>query len=54
MYVPIFILFIYFIKLLQVFEGIAVGLQTQLSQCINLVVAVALHKWAEALTLVCL
>lgn len=35
-----------------IFEGIAVGLQSSFSQCLNLLIAVCLHKWAEALTLV--
>eukprot|EP01016_Furgasonia_blochmanni_P033035 TRINITY_DN3420_c0_g1_i22.p4 TRINITY_DN3420_c0_g1~~TRINITY_DN3420_c0_g1_i22.p4 ORF type:complete len:169 (-),score=32.82 TRINITY_DN3420_c0_g1_i22:277-783(-) len=33
------------------FEGIAIGLSKTLASTWNLIIAVALHKWAEALTL---
>ena len=35
-----------------IFEGIAIGIQSDLTGLTNLLIAVALHKWAEALTLV--
>ena len=36
----------------KVFEGVAVGIQDTVGSSLNLVIAVLLHKWAEALTLV--
>jgi len=37
---------------MQMFEGIAVGIQNNPTRALNLTMAVLLHKWAEALTLV--
>lgn len=34
------------------FEGIALGLQTKMSDLIYMVLAIALHKWVEALSIV--
>jgi len=33
------------------FEGMAIGIQTELSACIGIAAAVVCHKWAEGLTL---
>jgi zinc transporter ZupT len=34
-----------------VFEGLAIGIQTEVMACISISAAVICHKWAEGLTL---
>ena len=40
------------IKKKKFFEGMTIGLQKKISPLFNLVLAISLHKWAEALTIV--
>ena len=35
-----------------VFEGLAIGIESSISNCLGLAIAVVCHKWAEGLTLV--
>lgn len=35
-----------------VFEGLSIGLETELARCVGIALAVLCHKWAEGLTLV--
>lgn len=36
----------------QTFEGMAIGIEQEISSCIGIALAVVCHKWAEGLTLV--
>ena len=45
-------LIIYSSLIFKAFEGMAIGLSSSLMKTWDIVIAVVLHKWAEALTLV--
>lgn len=34
-----------------VFEGLSIGLETDVTRCVSIALAVLCHKWAEGLTL---
>ena len=36
-----------------IFEGIAIGVQTEISEFLSIAVAIAFHKWADALSMGC-
>lgn len=36
-----------------IFEGIAIGVQTSLAEFLGIAVAIAFHKWADALSMGC-